>query len=308
MEKCAVLMSTYNGEKYVTDQINSILSQKNVEIELFIRDDGSNDCTVALIEDRMNKSKCIHLYKGDNLGVTSSFKELAEIVDGLDLQIDYYAFADQDDIWLDEKICSAINLLKKYANNQPLLYYSNLRVVDEKLKYKFERFGKHYVKNTKKSMLAEINVLGCTCVFNKCLLRLFSAAKFENNIPHDAWIALQGMFLGKCIYDNSAYILYRQHGNNESGQVKKGKNKVKDYFNKLKIVKKMKGDYEQYAQNFLDNYSDILDKADKRMFESLVQYRSNIFIKIRLFLPFYINSGHIDKEIARRIRIIKGVL
>lgn len=198
--------------------------------------------------------------------------------------------------------------LKKCRQNQALLYYSNLSVVDENLNYKFQRFKKNYVRNTKKSMLAEINVLGCTCVFNKKLLKFFADSSFESDIPHDAWIALQGMFLGKCLYDERSFILYRQHGNNGSGQVKKGKYKIQDYVKKIKELDKMQGDYEHFANEFLENYKSILNPTDKKMFEALINYRDNILIKIKLFLPFYINSYHLDKEIARRVRMMKGIL
>lgn len=308
METCVVLMSTYNGEKYVVEQINSILAQKNVRIELFVRDDGSTDSTIWLIENMMRDNKSIHLYKGSNIGITSSFREIAKIVNELNLSANYYAFADQDDVWLDQKLNTAIVTLKKCRQNQALLYYSNLSVVDENLNYKFQRFKKNYVRNTKKSMLAEINVLGCTCVFNKKLLKFFADSSFESDIPHDAWIALQGMFLGKCLYDERSFILYRQHGNNGSGQVKKGKYKIQDYVKKIKELDKMQGDYEHFANEFLENYKSILNPTDKKMFEALINYRDNILIKIKLFLPFYINSYHLDKEIARRVRMMKGIL
>ena len=77
MSNIAVLMSTYNGQKYIREQIDCILSQKDVDVQLFIRDDGSSDDTVSIVKEYTEKYPNVHFYQGENLGVGSSFMDLA---------------------------------------------------------------------------------------------------------------------------------------------------------------------------------------------------------------------------------------
>lgn len=127
MKKVQVLLSTYNGEKYLKEQIESILKQKEVDIHLLVRDDGSSDSTIKILEEISNKNKKITFYKGKNIGPARSFMELLKKSE----EADYYSFADQDDIWEENKIISAINKLKN--TNEPELYLSALGIVNEKL-------------------------------------------------------------------------------------------------------------------------------------------------------------------------------
>ena len=123
MYKVAVLLSTYNGSKYIKEQIDSILSQEGVNIDIYIRDDGSTDETVNIIYEY--KSNNIFLTEGKNIGVGNSFMELLYSVPEI---YDYYAFADQDDIWSEKKTRIAIEVLQK---NKKHLYASNQELIDK---------------------------------------------------------------------------------------------------------------------------------------------------------------------------------
>ena len=103
-------MSTYNGEKYLREQIDSILNQDYPEISLLIRDDGSTDGTVDILKEYAQKYRDIDYYVGENLGVQNSFFDLMKRADK---RAYYYAFADQDDVWLPGKIKRAIELLER---------------------------------------------------------------------------------------------------------------------------------------------------------------------------------------------------
>ena len=127
MKKVQVLLSTYNGEKYLKEQIESILKQKEVDKKLIVRDDGSSDSTIKILEEISNKNKKIIFYKGKNIGPARSFMELLKKSE----EADYYSFADQDDIWEENKIISAINKLNNI--NEPELYLSALGIVNESL-------------------------------------------------------------------------------------------------------------------------------------------------------------------------------
>ena len=103
-----VMMSTYNGQRFLREQIDSILNQKDVQVFLWIRDDGSTDDTVEIVEDYMNRANNIFLIKGRNIGLGCSFMEL--IYQTPDTYT-YYAFSDQDDIWLEDKLSTGVRML-----------------------------------------------------------------------------------------------------------------------------------------------------------------------------------------------------
>ena len=162
MDKVQVLLSTYNGEKYIKEQIESILNQKEVEIALLIRDDGSTDKTIQILEELAMNNENITVYKDENLGPARSFMDLIEKSD----EYDYYAFSDQDDVWKPKKLISAINKLKEY-NNTPALYMSALEIVDTNLKYiETKKVEGNF---TLEGEIIKNFATGCTQVFNKNL-------------------------------------------------------------------------------------------------------------------------------------------
>ena len=110
MKKVQILMSTYNGEKYVNEQIDSLLQQDHTNLEILIRDDGSKDSTVSILEEYHKENPNIKLIIDKNKGVISSFFELAMKASE---EADYFAFCDQDDYWKPQKISRAVNLLER---------------------------------------------------------------------------------------------------------------------------------------------------------------------------------------------------
>lgn len=120
-KKVVILMSTYNGEKYIEEQLESLLNQTYSDIKIFIRDDGSKDRTKEIIKQFLQKSKNIFLIEGENIGFINSFFELLNISD----TADYYAYCDQDDVWMEDKIERAVKFLEKSDSNKPVLYFSN---------------------------------------------------------------------------------------------------------------------------------------------------------------------------------------
>lgn len=306
MKHCCIIMSTYNGEKYIAHQLESILKQIDVIVDIFIRDDGSNDSTVSIIKEYCKKNNNIHIIEGNNVGVIESFRLISLYVLELRKTYDYYSFSDQDDVWHPEKLKSAIKFIESRQTNKfrPVLYYSNLKVTDNELHYLFDRFPKGYVLNSKRQMMSEICVLGCTCVFNSNLLKEYVVTNLNHRIPHDAWIAVLAMFLGDIFYDENGYIFYRQHEKNQSGNVKKG---IAMYWAKLKRFRKifdMDGDYEAIAKEMLNNYTDIMSESDMKMMRTVALYRSKPIYKAKLLFTPYISSGHFCKEVSRRIRIV----
>ena len=125
MKIVCVLLSTYNGEKYLKEQLDSVLNQKDITLNFLVRDDGSTDSTIDILKQYEKEGK-IKLIVGKNIGYKKSFYELAKLAP----LSDYYAFCDQDDVWDDDKLITAVNMLERENNSIPLLYFSALRVVN----------------------------------------------------------------------------------------------------------------------------------------------------------------------------------
>lgn len=203
MKKVQVLMSTYHGVKYLREQIDSILRQKGVEIHLLVRDDGSKDGTVDILKEYAN----IQILEAENVGAANSFLNLIEASG----DYEFYAFADQDDVWDENKVAIAVEKLDRY--NGPALYSGNTRLVDKNLnRMKTETFrpktslGSAFVKNY---------ATGCTVVFNRELMLRLKEYKPQYAPFHDWWVNLVCLSVGGVsIYDFEPHISYRQHDNN----------------------------------------------------------------------------------------------
>lgn len=233
----AVLMSTYNGEKYIKEQITSILNQENVNILLMIRDDGSSDKTMEVLEGYRRQYKNIKIIKGKNIGVGNSFMHLLYKSN----EADYYAFADQDDVWKKDKLIKGIEMINAAGSNEPLLYVSNQIIVNQNMEVQ----GMRYSTPPSTEIVSILNrnpFSGCTMVMNRLLRNMLinkdrrPGQQFFNVRIHDAWIAMYAGCVGKIIYDEKSYILYRQHEGNVVGADKKN------------AIKRIKG-YLKYAGN-----------------------------------------------------------
>ena len=133
MSKIAILLATYNGARFIREQIDSIKDQTYKDWDLYVRDDGSTDNTVSIIQEYENMNPNIHLFEDEekHIGAKNSFMKLLSAIDS-----DYYMFCDQDDIWLPTKIEHSVDLLekteKKYPN-KPIIVHTDVTVVDGNL-------------------------------------------------------------------------------------------------------------------------------------------------------------------------------
>lgn len=212
-------MSTYNGQNFIEEQIESILSQQvpaQYELKLYIRDDQSSDLTLDKLEAiaKSNTDKIVLLKNIDgNLGVTKSFFEMLDYIES-----DYYFFSDQDDMWLPRKIVTAINVLHKA--DVPALYYGTMSSTDQNLNI----IRTVNIKNSYHSYFDSLNqnlASGLTMAFNNQIVKIFKAKyknlNLENIVMHDAWIFLLATTFGLVFFDETPYVLYRQHGGNVVG-------------------------------------------------------------------------------------------
>ena len=278
--KVAVLMSTYNGEKYLEEQLESIFAQKDVDLTLFVRDDGSKDNTLNIIDKYRKKySNIILVDSKENLGPAMSFMILLKYA-YLNNKFDYFAFSDQDDIWLSNKLIKGIKNLKD--NNEPYLYCSNqiLYINDEKKGFRFTEelpidLGSYMVKN---------EISGCTMIMNRKLVSILKILGFpETNILnyrlHDTWVLLVACIYGKVIYDKESEILYRIHENNCIG-IKKNSfwQRIKRrYFNKTPA----KNLRSKTAKELLKR-CEFKSLEDKELVQSFANYQNSLFDKKKL--------------------------
>lgn len=211
--KVAVLMSTYNGEKYIEEQIRSILNQRGeFDLHLLIRDDGSNDLTHEILQKYENIDS-ISWYCGKNIGPALSFLNLIKENPGYD----FYAFADQDDYWKQNKISTAISYIG--FTEKPTLYFSNADLVDNNL----NSLGRKLYREEPRTDLATLScaggILGCSIVFNNDLAKYIQDYPLPKQlIMHDFYISLLCAALeGNVIYNPDSFIKYRQHEHNTIG-------------------------------------------------------------------------------------------
>ncbi len=235
----AILLATYNSEKFLKTQLDSILQQTCEDWRLYIRDDGSKDSTLLIINEYKSNDSRISLVNDSysSLGPAKSFMKLLE-----DVEADYYMFADHDDYWLPTKVEESIAKLKTLElqfSQKPIIIHSDLFVVDQDLEIKQSSFWKS--SGIKPNMLKNKNfvqvfnfVTGCTMIFNKKVKEL--VFPFPGTIPmHDWWLTIQVLRSGGIIEElEKPLIYYRQHGMNEVG----AKNVNGKYFlNKLLNMK-----------------------------------------------------------------------
>lgn len=290
-----ILMATYNGEKYIKKQIESLLNQKNVKINLLIRDDGSKDNTINILNDYQKNNDNIKWYTGEHLNVQKGFLDLMKNAP----VSDYYAFCDQDDIWDEDKLYIAVKSLENLDKEKPLIYYCGQRLVDEN-----ERFLSNHFISDKRSDYTNYmisNVAGCTTVFNKKLLDIINSKTPEFILMHDSWIYKVCLAVGgKAYADPFPHISYRQHGNNVTGINNSIKGKVKQakrYINDFYIQKQMQNLYECYSDVMIDEYKkatkDVCEynKSFKNWIKFSISNKAdfknkslNIIYKIKIFL------------------------
>lgn len=209
MEKVLVLISTYNGEKYLEEQLQSLYQQEGVKVDILVRDDGSSDATKEILQREQIAGK-LTWYTGENLGPAKSFMNLVQKAP----TYKYYAFCDQDDIWSTNKLISAIDMIREFIRI-PAMYHSAVTLCDED----GNEIGKCGGYNHRGFLNGETrSVLGCTVVFNDELMLLLKKYNPKFFPMHDAWVHELCLAVdGKILYDDNSHMRYRQHGNNTVG-------------------------------------------------------------------------------------------
>ncbi|MDC4203430.1 MAG: glycosyltransferase family 2 protein [Candidatus Manganitrophus sp.] len=265
-------MATYNGEKFIEAQIDSLLNQTYQNWHLMVRDDGSIDQTVYILKTYKKQfpDKISILESKEHLGACLNFGELLK-----HSTADYVMFCDQDDIWLPEKIKVSFNgilhLEDKYGKEKPLLLFTDLTVVDKDLTVMAKSFWGYEKINpdntTVNRLLVQNVVTGCTSIINKKLKSL-SVPVPPEAIIHDWWIALVASVFGHTDYNSVPMVLYRQHGQNDVGARKRGLRealkKSITFETSINKIKELKYKTQIQALSFYRNYqSQPIEDAKK---------------------------------------------
>ena len=230
MYSVLVLLSTYNGEIYLKEQIDSILCQENINVHILIRDDGSVDATCNILDEYKIKYHNIDVVKGDNIGFVESFTRLVELASISSVKYDYYAFSDQDDIWYPQKLIVACSKLSTQNNDMPNLFTSNSRLLYSDGSTK-DLFHPVLPKVTKGNALIFGTEQGCSMVFNKKALDMYHSQKPQVSY-HDRWMYLICLYLGSISYDHRPLFSYRIHDNNTLAKSRNVKDKLFFIFQK----------------------------------------------------------------------------
>lgn len=303
MEKIKILLSTYNGERFIEEQMESLLNQDNVLIDILVRDDGSSDNTINIL-DKYQKDKKLKYYSGDNLKPARSFVDLVKKSD----DCDWYAFCDQDDVWDHDKLYKAVEKLSALDTDQPIVYYSNLRIVDKNLK--FYRFAKsnYQMPDSKYSCFVENEATGCTMVFNRAAAKYIKNYEISYLSMHDSWMYMVGRIFGIVIYDDRATINYRQHEKNVIGASLRAN-----------ILYKIKGQLVRYFTSkeepryknvisFYNCYYNCLSDHDKRVLSVFLNYKKNLYSRFRLIVDKNFRTGRFINDLKFMLLVLKGIV
>ncbi len=276
-----VLLSSFNGARFLQAQIESVLQQQNVDVRIIIRDDGSTDPKTLEQLAQWQEHPQLDVHYGKNMGASGSFFSLLELADD---SAQYYAFCDQDDIWLTDKLERAVARLRQ-LDEDCALYCSRLNYVDEQL----EEAG---LSRAPRTAITPANALvenfgaGCTMVFTPALRRLAIGAKNPDRIVmHDWWLYLIAAFLGQVVYDRTPAILYRQHqANLVGGSSSAGANAWRRVI-WLRESSRRSPNWWSQACEFYDDFHSLLSPRDRQL---LARIRAGQF------------------GISRRLALIKG--
>lgn len=265
-----ILLSTYNGERYLRALLDSLRSQDYPHLSILIRDDGSTDNTPVLLQDYARGSTNIEIVRGEHLGFVRSFFTLFTLASP---SAKYLALCDQDDVWQPNKISRAVTLLATCPPHLPGLYCSRLALVDQDLK--LLRYSEMPGKGLSfRNALVENRVVGCTSLFNRPALRLL--APFPSAcVSHDWWIYLVASAFGTVVYDSEPRILYRRHASNvfgiSTGTLDSWRTKLRRFLNdgKSKLIVKQAEEFRRiYGSALTDEHREVID----RLIESRKQF------------------------------------
>ena len=294
MESVLVLLSTYNGEKYIKQQYDSLINQENIDVHILIRDDGSTDSTLEEIG-KLNSKALLPVIKGKNIGACKSFFALIGMAS---LDYEYYAFCDQDDVWKSNKLIRAITELSKVDSRKPSLYFCGQTITDADLKVLYE-----HRMDCKRSVYANCifnQMAGCTAVFNRKLMIQLKKEIPMNIFGHDVWTyRLCAALDGEILVDEDTFLYYRQHSSNVVGL----RNSL---YGRIRRAKQYIYKYKpsEYAREILRLYSSDLSLEKKKFFKAIESSNVSRQSRKELIHNYDIHFNNLFLGILFRLKVL----
>ena len=288
-----IALSTFNGEKYLRSQIDSIVTQTFTDWRLIIRDDGSSDSTIDILASYTKKyPERIFIVESDgsNVGPSQSFSRILG-----NTVADYIMFSDQDDIWLPDKIIKTYHKMEdletRHGIKTPLLVFTDVSVTDANLNILSKSLWQYQKSDPNKGrrlnrLLLMTPANGCSIMVNRALLKR-ALPIHQKAIMHDIWIALVAAAFGVIDYLNEPTLLYRLHGSNESGARPWGPRYVFRQLLDLRSAKQAIAKTQSQANAFYERYCNDLKDDDKKILMAYAHLSEHNFLRRRLDIIKY---------------------
>ena len=288
----SVAMATYNGGKYLAEQLDSILSQTLIPVEIIVCDDQSTDDTSEILENYSSKGILKYYINDQRLGFIGNFKKAVSLCN----PGNYVALSDQDDIWLPSKL----SLAAQYINNidetdSPAMVYSDLILVDQNknlinpsFRAELGQGGYIYCLET---LFFGCFVNGCTMLMNPAMRSYFSTIPDQGALNHDTWMSMIAYTFGKADIVPEPQVYYRSHANNAT---EVGDFKRKGRLNRLfaEIIHSFKKndlfeDQISFASEFYNTFQDKLSAEQKALFVRFINLTGKSWLEKKIALRMF---------------------
>jgi glycosyltransferase involved in cell wall biosynthesis len=302
--RVTILLSTYNGSKFLQQQLDTLYQQTYSNISILVRDDGSSDTTRSILEGAQLKGRIDVLAQRNNLGPALSFFELLR--QAALTETGYVAFCDQDDVWQPEKIAQAVAALGGVAANRPAMYCSRVELVDEYLNH--IGFGDVPRKLGFGNALVENVATGCTVVLNRQAIDLLCENLPSSPQMHDWWCYLVLSCFGEVIFDPVTTIKYRQHGNNTIGVATNSIARFARRFRRFFGRGKQRAWCSDHAMTFLEIYGNRIPPLQKHVIDQFIAAKSSPRLRLKLAFSSDIwRQKWVDNLILRMLILINRI-
>ena len=266
LPKINILLSTYNGEAYLIEQLDSLFQQSFQNFTLYIRDDASTDGTLALLQtycqnhpEISDKIILLSEDKPQNLGYMRSFWTLLAKCE----PADYYAFCDQDDVWLPDKLSLGVDYLEKEDPSLPLLYFSNCHYCDQNLNILHDA-PQVPLPITFRDVLFYTPAFGFSIMINHSLRKMALKPSDHTNLPHDGWVQKIAAAFGKILYNPDCTALYRRHASAVTSSNAQLLSAI-SYWVKSELLGSAMKDTHFVLTRFMEEYGKELSLSDQKL-------------------------------------------
>ena len=272
-QKIQILLSTYNGEKYLREQLDSYIALENFdEVKVLIRDDGSTDGTLEILNEYKDKYG-FEIIEGKNVGLNASMYELMKL---RDTNCYYFSFSDQDDVWLKDKLTRGISALEKYGTS-PALYVACSHLTDSDLNITGHTFIPKRPLTFYNAMIQNV-CPGHAQICNRALAEKIDGRYSEYMMVFDYWVYLIASAVGEVVFDPEPTTYYRQHGLNSIGCEHSKLKMLKTRINRVKT--KVSADNAKQLNALRNVCSDIIPENCKIECDKFFKNQKNFFTRL----------------------------